>query len=214
MNLFLEPKMLFLNVIQGLHSLIFVVHFIRTNYLVSVGPEWSTLCHNHPSLAPVPGWWIKSRPRYLFRIYFNNPPRNKQSPKQSSSSQAVQLCINVPQFLKACHTVTCSASPIVLDLVAERSAKRVDYRSSSCSYLYWFFFWGKIFAEVENWLCHLTAGIVMPVLQNTVSNNKNRDQEMMKMNTNGKRKKESKSRNIITIVMDAWTLWNFSHVWG
>jgi hypothetical protein len=69
-----------------------------------------------------------------------------------------------------------------------------------------FFFWRKIFAEVENWLCHLTAGIVMPVLQNTVSNNKNRDQEMMKMNTNGKRKKESKSRNIITMVMDAWTL--------
>lgn len=138
MNLFLEPKMLFLSVMQELHSLT-VVHFVRTNYSVSMGPEWSTPCHNHPSLAPVPGWWVKSRPRYLFRIYFNNPPRNWQSPKRSSSSQVVQLCINVPQFLKACHTVTCSTSPIVLDLVAEHSAKSMDYRSSSCSYLYWFF---------------------------------------------------------------------------
>jgi len=46
----------------------------------------------------------------------------------------------------------------------------------------------------------------MPILQNTVSNSKNTDQEMMKMNTKGKRKKESESRNIVTIVMDAWTL--------
>jgi hypothetical protein len=119
-----------------------------------------------------------------------------QSPKRSSSSQVVQLCINVPQILKACHTVTSSANPIVLDLVAERSAKSMDYRSSSCSYLYWFF-WRKIFAEVENWLCHLTAGIVMPILQNTVSNSKNKDQEMMEMNTKGKRKKKSKSRTLL-----------------
>jgi len=55
-------------------------------------------------------------------------------------------------------------------------------------------------------LCHLTAGIVMPILQNTVSNSKNTDQEMMEMNTKGKRKKEYKPRNIITIVMDAWTV--------
>jgi len=211
-NLFLEPKMLFLSVMQELRPLITVVHLIQRNYTVSMGPELSTLCHNHPSLAPIPGWWIKSSPRYLFRIYFNSPPRNRQFPKRSSSSQVVQLCINVPQFLKACHTVTCSASPIVLDLVAERSAKSMDYRSSSCSYLY-SFFWRKIFAEVENWLCHLTAGIVMPILQNTVSNSKNTDQEMMEMNTKGKRKKEYKPRNIITIVMDAWTVWNCSHVW-
>jgi hypothetical protein len=46
----------------------------------------------------------------------------------------------------------------------------------------------------------------MPILQNIVNNSKNTDQEMMKMNTKGKQKKESKSRNIITIVVDAWTL--------
>lgn len=186
MNLFLKPKMLFLSVMQELHILITVVHLMQRNYPFSKGPEWSTPCHNHPSLALVPGWWIKSSPRYLFRIYFNSPLRNRLSPKRSSSSQVVQLCIKVPQFLKACHTVTCSASPIVLDLVAERSAKSMDYRSSSCSYLYWFF-WRKIFAEVENWLCHLTAGIVMPILQNTVSNSKNTDQEMMEMNTKGRK---------------------------
>jgi hypothetical protein len=87
----------------------------------------------------------------------------------------------------------------------------MDYRSSAFTYIYWFF-WQKIFAEVENWLCHLTAGILMPVLLITVTKSENRGQEMMKMNTQGKQKKESKYRNLITIVMDTLTLWNFSHV--
>jgi hypothetical protein len=93
-----NPKCFFLSVMQELRSLITVAHLIQRNYPVSMDPEFSTPCHNHSSLAPIPGWWIKSHPRYLFHIYFNNPPRNRQSPELSSSSQVVQLCINVPQF--------------------------------------------------------------------------------------------------------------------
>jgi hypothetical protein len=66
-----------------------------------------------------------------------------------------------------CHMLCQS---FALDLVADNSAKSIDCRSSSCSYLYWFF-WRKIFSDVENWLCYLTAGTEMPVFHNTSRNN-------------------------------------------
>jgi hypothetical protein len=185
---FSNPKFFFLSVMQELHSLITVVHLIQRNYPVAKDPEFLTSCHNHSSPASIPGWWIKSHPHYLFLIYLNNPPRNRQSPERSSSSQVVQLCINVPQFPRR---VTLShALPVLCpwsgswSFCEEYRLQILIVQLSLLVFLAKDLFWcRKLVVPLD------TAGIEMPVLQNTVSNSNNTDQEMMKMNTQGKRNK-------------------------